>query len=847
MPDFPPLPILEALPGVLDALASGRRVVLEAPPGAGKSTIVPLVLLDAPWRLDRRVVMLEPRRIAARAIAERMAGLLGERPGGRVGFRTRLETRVGPRTRIEIVTEGILTRMLQKDPALEDVSCVIFDEFHERNLHADLGLALALESQRHLRPDLRLLLMSATPDHDALARALGEAKLVSSLGRSYGVQIVHAPPSTDAAPLATSVAGRILQCVDAHDGDVLAFLPGAGEIRRVLAAIESQLPSEGFALLPLYGELPARQQDAALGPDPRGRRKVVLATNIAETSLTIDGIRIVVDGGLERRNRFDPSTAMNRLETTRISQASAEQRSGRAGRTAPGVCYRLWSESLHASLAQQAPAEILETDLAPLALELACWGTTDADALGWIDPPPPAALSQARELLRGLEAIDASGRVTPLGREMASLGVHPRLAHMVLQGRRLGIGRLACELAALLTERDPLRGPPFIREPDVRHRLDAMHGAPPPHGFTVERSAMSRIERIATQLERRTMAAAPSVQDSAPIPQLANAPDSVAGLLLAFAYPDRIGRRRGESGARYLLSGGRGAVLPGPSALARSGWIAVAALDAGDREARIELAAPIDRDLLESHLGHLIREETRVEWDERAAAVAALRRRRLGAVTLTEEPLSDPGAPALEAMLQGIRSLGLGCLPWTRDLGQWRARVQFARSEDPDGPWPDVSDAALLGSLGTWLAPWLDGVTRADRLSRVDLRSALESLLDWPARSRLERFAPTHFTVPSGSRIAIDYASGLPVLAVRLQEVFGLTESPRVAEGRAPLTLELLSPARRPVQVTRDLTSFWARGYHEVRKELKGRYPKHYWPENPHEATPTRRVRPPGA
>ncbi len=527
MPDLPPLPIVEALPDLLDALASGRRVVLEAPPGAGKSTIVPLVLLDAPWRLDRRVVMLEPRRIAARAIAHRMATLLGERPGERVGFRTRLETRVGPRTRLEVVTEGILTRMLQKDPALEDLACVIFDEFHERNLHADLGLALALESQRHLRPDLRLLLMSATPDHDALARALGEARIVSSPGRSYGVEIRHAPPSSaDPAPLAASVAGRILQCVDAHEGDVLAFLPGTGEIRRVVAAIESRLPAEQFALLPLYGELPAEQQDAALAPDPRGRRKVVVATNIAETSLTIDGIRIVVDGGFERRNRFDPPTAMNRLEMTRISRASAEQRSGRAGRTAPGVCYRLWSESVHGSLAQQAPAEILETDLAPLALELACWGVADAASLSWIDPPPAAALSQARELLRGLEAVDASGRVTALGREMASLGLHPRLAHMVLQGRRLGLGRLACEIAALLTERDPLRGPAHLREPDLRHRVDALHGAAPPHGYTIERPALSRIERLAAQLERRAMAAARGAQEATPIRQLAIAPDS---------------------------------------------------------------------------------------------------------------------------------------------------------------------------------------------------------------------------------------------------------------------------------------------------------------------------------
>jgi ATP-dependent helicase HrpB len=853
MTALPPLPIVEALPSLAAALEAGTQAVLEAPPGAGKSTVVPLALLDATWRGDGRILMLEPRRIAARAVAERMASTLGERAGERVGFRTRLETRVGPRTRIEVVTEGILTRMLQHDPALEGVACVIFDEFHERSLQADLGLALALECQRHLRPDLRLLVMSATLDGEALARVMGAAQVVRAPGRMFEVETLHfAPPATQPAPagalpgpqFASRVAVRIAAALEAHEGDLLAFLPGAGEIRRVIETLAGQLAPERCALLPLYGDLPSAAQDAVLRPEPRGRRKVIVATNIAETSLTIDGVRIVVDSGLERRNRFDPATGMSRLETVRISRASADQRRGRAGRTAPGVCHRLWSESAHAALLPQTPPEILEADLAPLALELACWGCEDAAALAWLDPPPAAALAQARELLAGLEALDAGGRVTALGRGMAALGVHPRLAHLALRAQALGLGPLGCAIAAVLSERDPLRGTAGPADPDLRSRLDALQGRSLPHGMTADRGTLARIERVAAQLERqldrRATRGGPdgtSLDESAAV-----------GLLLAFAYPDRIGRSRGGEGGRYLLAGGRGAALPGPSALARSEYLVVAALDAGDREARIQLAAPLDPALLERHFGALIEETTRVEWDPRSEAVAARRVRRLGELVIGDEPLRGVGTEATTAMLAGIRALGLGCLPWTRELEQWRARVAFARAHDPRGAaaWPDASDGALLDSLESWLAPWLEGITRREQLARLDLRAALHGLLDWNAQRRLDALAPTHLAVPSGSRIAIDYSGGVPTLAVRLQEVFGLVESPRVAEGRVAVTMELLSPARRPVQVTRDLESFWTRGYHEVRRELKGRYPKHYWPEDPREAVATRRVRPPG-
>jgi ATP-dependent helicase HrpB len=535
---------------------------------------------------------------------------------------------------------------------------------------------------------------------------------------------------------------------------------------------------------------------------------------------------------------------MNRLETLRISRASADQRRGRAGRTATGVCYRLWSESAHAALLPQAPPEILEADLAPLALELACWGAPEPTALGWIDPPPAAPLAQARDLLAELEALDAGGRITPLGREMAALGVHPRLAHMMLRAHALGMGRLGCQLAALLSERDPVRSDPNAADPDLRTRLDALRGHALPPGVIADRASLRRIERVAQQLERQLERQRPAGRTAGNSLD----PTEAVGLLLAFAYPDRVGRARAGASGRYVLSGGRGAALPGPAALAGSEYIVVAALDAGDREARVQLAAPVDLELLLQHFAHLVEEADRVEWDSRAGAVAARRIRRLGELVIDDAPLRNVGPQAVAAMLDGIRALGLGCLPWTRDLEQWRARVAFARAHDPRGAsaWPDVSDQALLESLDTWLAPWLEGVTRRDHLSRLDLRGALHSLLDWDARRRLDAFAPTQLAVPSGSRITVDYASGAPTLAVRLQEVFGLNASPRVAEGRVPVTLELLSPARRPVQVTRDLESFWLRGYHEVRKELKGRYPRHYWPEDPREAVATRRVRPPG-
>ncbi len=581
---LPALPIVDALPALLTALEGHRAAVLEAPPGAGKSTVVPLALLEAGWLGDQRIVMLEPRRVAARAIAERMAMTLGEAAGGTVGFRTRTDTRIGPRTRIEVVTEGILTRMLQRDPALEGTGCVIFDEFHERNLQADLGLALVLDARLQLRDDLRLLVMSATLDGAAVARLLGDAPVVRSPGRMFEVRTLYAPPPAGRPEerLERRMAAVIGQALTDHDGDVLAFLPGAGEIRRTTELLTATVPGDAARIRPLYGELTAAAQDAALRSEPDGRRKIVLATNLAETSLTIEGVRIVVDGGYERRPRFDPTSGMSGLELRRISQASADQRRGRAGRTAPGVCFRLWSESAHASLRTQTPPEIAEADLTSMALELACWGAVDATSLRWLDPPPEATLAQARALLHELEAIDAAGRVTPLGRRMAPLGLHPRLAHMVVRAGSLGQTRLAVELAAVLSERDPLRGAPPARDPDIRHRIDVLRGAAPPAGMDVDRGAVQRIRQSVERLERqlaRPGDASGETRATGPGHDL-ELRDAVA-LLLAYAYPDRIGRAREGGGGRYLLSGGRGAAFGSPTALARSEYIVVAALDLG--------------------------------------------------------------------------------------------------------------------------------------------------------------------------------------------------------------------------------------------------------------------------
>lgn len=827
-----PLPITEALPALHAALAAGNAV-LHAPPGAGKSTGVPPALLAAPWLAGRRILMLEPRRLAARAVAGRIASLLGERVGDTAGYRMRMDSRVGPRTRIEVVTEGILTRQLQRDPALEQVGCVIFDEFHERSLQADLGLALVLDCQRHLRPDLRVLVMSATLDTAAVARLLGSDAVIGAPGLSYPVETRYLPRPTDEYPDRLA-AGAVHRALAEETGDILVFLPGAGEIRRVAGALGEAMLPRGTRVLPLHGDLSQDEQDRAIAPGPPGERKVVLATNIAETSLTIEGVRVVIDAGLERRSRFDPGSGMSRLETLRIARASADQRRGRAGRLGPGVCLRLWTEAQHRALAAHAPPEILEADLAPLALELAAWGASDAAALAWLDPPPPGTLAQARELLTALGALDAAGRISEHGREMARLGTHPRLAHLLLRGAQAGAGVTASVLAALLGERDILRG--RARDADIRSRLELL--GPGGSGGDADPQALRHARRTAEFFRRQLRLAPADTQVDM----------QQAGWLLACAYPDRIGRWREPRSGRYQLANGRGAHFGEPQALATAEYIVAAELDAGGRDARIFLAAPLTAAEIDQHFAAQIVTDEHIAWDSREQAVLARRQRRLGELLLEDAPLARPDSAAVAAaMLEGIRELGIGALPWSRELRSWQARIALLRRVDsnPREPWPDVSDAALLASLESWLLPWLDGLSRRDHLARLPLADALHAILGHERQRRLDELAPTHLAVPSGSRIALDYQDGdTPSLAVRLQECFGLADTPRIAGGRVPVLMKLLSPAQRPVQVTQDLKSFWERGYPEVRKELKGRYPKHYWPDDPWQAQPTRRVRP---
>ncbi len=840
------LPIDTALSSLCAAIAAHANVVLQAPPGAGKSTGVPLALLAEQSLSAGKIVMLEPRRLAARAVATRMAQMLGEPVGQTVGFRTRLESRTGRSTRIEVVTEGILTRWLQRDATLEGIAMVIFDEFHERSLHADLGLALCLDAQAEVRDDLRLLVMSATLDATAVARLLGDAPVVIAEGRAFEVETHWISGATHRGARDTDVAVRtartIAQALECDTGDILAFLPGQAEIRRAQQQLEQQGLPRSVSVLPLFGDLSAAEQDAALRPGDAQHRKVVLATNIAETSLTIEGVRVVVDSGLARRARFDPATGMSGLATVRISRASADQRRGRAGRLGPGVCYRLWSESEHASLSAQTPPEILEADLAPLALDLAEWGTVDPRSLRWIDPPPAATFAQARDLLRSLEAIDARGRITPHGRALARLGTHPRLAHMIVRGAELGLQRVALEIAAVLAERDLLRWNGSRRDADLRLRIEALRRGrvDDPHvaaDVRVDGGARQRALRTAEILERQLDA-------STAKPRVAETSADI-GRLLAFAYPDRIAQSRG-AGGRYLLAGGRGARLTDAQSIAQAEFLVVADLDAGEREALIRLAAPLPRSALEHDFAALIDHRQRFEWDAREQAVVAQDERWLGAIRLGERRLENPdSARVTSALLDGIRQLGLEVLPWTKEARALRQRLAFAREVDtrPQQPWPDVSDAALAATLDAWLAPWLTGMSRRDHLARLDMTAIIAALLDWSQRQRLDEIAPTHLQVPSGSRIPIDY-SAAPSVAVRLQEVFGLAATPAVGNGRVPLTLQLLSPAHRPVQVTKDLASFWARGYAEVKKELKGRYPKHYWPDDPTTAVATARVRP---
>lgn len=803
---LPDLPITALVPAIKTALEASPSLVLQAPPGAGKTTIVPLSLLDAAWRKGGKILMLEPRRLATRAAARRMASLLSEPVGETVGYRVRLERKIGLATRIEVITDGIFTRMIQDDPALEGIAAVIFDEFHERRLETDLGLALTLETQEALRPDLRLIAMSATLDAAPVASLMGNAAILTASGRMFPVERRHRPAPAPGR-LAESVVDAILDALDAP-GDILVFLPGGAEIRRVDRLLGDRIRAPNIRVWPLYGDLDPASQDRALSPAAAGERKIVLSTSIAETSLTIEGVTQVIDAGQTRRSRYDPRTGMTRLETVPVSQATAEQRAGRAGRTAPGIAWRLWPEAAHKALASFPTPEIALTDAADLALELAAWGIDDPAKLRLLDPPPEAAFATARRLLLNLGALDESGRLTAHGRAMAKLGLPPRLAHMV-RAASPEHGALAVAIAAVLTEPDEARGP------DLRARLERLSG---------------RQTDIAKRLARQGGIAWRMIEPSA------------AGSVLALAYPDRIAQRRG--GGKFRLASGQGAWLAETDPLAASDFLAVADLDGQMPDSRIWLAAPLAEAELFELYGDRITIEDAVWYEPDTRSVQAKRRRKLGALVLSDTVLTapDPGAVS-QALLDWIRREGLDVLAWNSAARQLQARVACLARLDEN--WPALDDASLLASLDRWLTPAIEGKRSLPELQRIDLVATLAEMLDWEQQRRLDRLAPTHLIVPSGSRIPIEYGSGdQPVLAVKLQELFGLTQHPTIAEGRIRLVLHLLSPARRPIQVTSDLGGFWTGSYKAVRADLRGRYPKHPWPEDPLTAPPTARAKP---
>ena len=838
------LPIDAVLPALRQALENRDEVVLEAPPGAGKTTRVPLALLDEPWLAGQSILMLEPRRLAARAAAERLASELGEKVGETVGYRIRLDSKVGPKTRIEVVTEGILTRRLQADPALEGVGLVIFDEFHERSLDADLALALSLNGRELLRddPPLKVLLMSATLEGERLSRLLNDAPVVSSEGRMHPVDIRWGRPFQPGEFIEPRVVDSVLQALADQTGSVLVFLPGQAEIRRVHQSLQEALGERPEVLLcPLHGELDLDAQRAAIDPAAEGLRKVVLATNIAETSLTIDGVRVVIDAGLARVPRFDPGSGMTRLDTQRISRASATQRAGRAGRLEPGVCYRLWSEAQHDQLAAHGSAEIMQADLAGLALQLARWGVTP-EQLRWLDQPPTAAFAQAQDLLARLNAFKPGSRdnLSEHGQAMAELPAHPRIAHLLLRGQDLGLAQMACDVAALLGERDIQRG----GGADLHSRLALVSGE-----SKAARGSHGGVQR-ARQLARQYR----GLLRGKPGSPVAD-PDHPRwlGALLALAYPDRVAQQRRTAVGQPIFRTALAALFAEVDALMKCPWLVIADLGSrqGQREERIYLAAEFDPALLEGVLAEQVERVDILDWDEREQVLRAERQVKVGELVLSREPLAglDDEARA-RALLGLVRRKGLNLLSWTPELRQWQARVALLRqldlAKDGHSEWPDLADEALLASLEDWLQPYLGKVSRLSHFAALDLPSMLRNLLPWPLPQRLEEQAPAHLTVPSGSNIRLDYSENPPILAVRLQELFGLADTPRIANGRQQVKLHLLSPARRPVQVTQDLANFWRTTYAEVKKDLKGRYPKHYWPDDPLVAEATARAKPRG-
>lgn len=839
------LPIDDILSDICKTLAKSPSLVIQAPPGAGKTTCVPLALFASGLAKEGRIILLEPRRMAARSAARRMAQMLGEKVGETAGYRVRLDHKVSAKTRIEVVTEGILNRMLQDDPGLEDVAIVIFDEFHERSLDADLGLALTLDCQEGLRDDLKIIVMSATLDGDAVADLMGAAPILTSEGRSYPIDYRYLPRTgsdqSRRGALERDVATAIQKALDEETGSILVFLPGAGEIRRTASLLAGEVPDD-VMVCPLFGMMTGKEQDKAISPPPKGKRKVVLATAIAETSLTIEGIRVVIDSGYMRIPRYDSNSGMSRLETIKVSKASADQRAGRAGRLEPGVSYRLWSEAAGRGLMAFSPPEISNADLTALVLDLKNWGVSGPNQLKWLTPPDAVSYTRSETLLKRLGALDLEGRITDHGKAMSSLGMHPRLAHMVLTAKQHDFGWLAVHVAALLSERDILKN---IKDVDMRLRLEGL--------WLVKKKDIGQARRLgvdASAAEQVLQQAKVWAKQLGIHKQLGMSLEKVA-VCIAFAYPDRIAGKRANTDVRYHLSGGRGAALMDDEPLAGQKYLAVAHLDQGGgslgqsrSDARIFLAAPIHLSDLEYYFEQDFENVDRIEWDDRQGDLICQREVRLDQLVISAKPFksSDP-AHIHQALLGVIRKKGLNILPWDKKSHGLVRRVRFVLDQMPDADLPDYGEQALLDHLEDWLLPFMGQTQNVVGLQKLNLYEILHNGLSWDQQQTLDELAPTHIRVPSGSNIPIDYDESPPVLAVRLQEMFGLMETPSVLKGQVPLKLHLLSPAQRPLQVTQDLAGFWASSYEAVKKDMKGRYPKHFWPDNPAEAMPTNRTK----
>jgi ATP-dependent helicase HrpB len=818
-------PIDDILPQLLETFQQTNCIVLSAPPGAGKTTQVPIALLSSEWLKDKKIVMLEPRRLAARRAAEFMSVQLGEKIGQTVGYRIRGESVVCAATRIEVVTEGILTRLLQKEPELPNVGLIVFDEFHERSIHADLGLALTLDVQKHLRNDLRLLVMSATLDGVTIAQLLDNAKIIESLGQSYTVTTHYAKFSSEKS-IEVRLVDTVLRAVDEQDGDVLVFLPGHREIRRVEDLLwEKRLP-EDVLVHSLYGDASYHQQTAALSPAPSGKRKVILSTSIAETSLTIDGVRIVIDSGLARTARFDVRRGMSGLVTVPVSKAVADQRRGRAGRQQPGICYRLWTKAEHEMLPDYPQPEIRTADIAPLALNFALWGTPNGENLRFLDPPPLPHLLQAQSLLKDLGAVDTTGKLTKHGRAMADFPLHPRLSHMILRGKELGSGSLACDIAALLDERDILSGKKGS-DIDLASRLHVLQEK--------QKTDEWILERIISQSKR--------LKQIADIHLTKEKKEYSTGILLALAYPERVAHRRDTKSNRYQMTSGTNAILPNGSLLAREEFLAIGEVDGIGTEVRAYLAAPLTKEEIELVFIDSIIEEEEIRWNSADEVVIARRISRLGAVILSEQQIQPRGEKVISALIDGIKQLGIHCLPWDKEIRSLQQRSEWLRTYLSPAQWPNLSDSNLTNTVNEWLSPFINGIWKKEQLSTLPLLKILESYITKPLIHKIDTLAPSHLKLPSGSIAMLNYSGAQPVLAVRLQELFGQIETPKICNGKVNVLIHLLSPALRPLAVTQDLHSFWTTVYPEIRTQMRARYPKHVWPEDPLSAKPTNKIK----